>query len=186
MGRRCRPRIRLWLLLAVIGCRPSLEVPPPTKAAPAGAVVTSVRTALEAPPCVPLPSRETEEATRRCPGVGGYALLVHDADARMSVTVLDRDGRQHPLDYWSVITRSFSHLAEQAEWRLRDGVPVALIVPVFASESPDAEVRYLAVARLAPAPVCVTDRIPGGAKGDEVAREAADRSAGRPCAGEVE
>ena len=70
---------------------------------------------------------DSNAATTRCAGVGGYQLLVFDDDARMSIAVLDRAKRQFDLDYWSVITSSFSSLGAKAEWRIiRQGQQIFL------------------------------------------------------------
>jgi hypothetical protein len=130
---------------------------------------------------------ETGATVHRCPGVGGYALLVADDDARMSITVVAPNGTRHPLNYWSVVTRGFSSLGPRAEWRVRGagrGTPSALIVRVNASEEPERPSRvtsYLAVATISPRRVCVTHRIPPSATANAQARLAADRSASAPC-----
>lgn len=127
---------------------------------------------------------ETGATTSRCPGVAGHALLVHDYDARMTVDVVAPDGRTHRLRYSGVITSAFSTLGPRAEWRMRNGDPIALIVRVNAfedPETPDAATSYLAVARITPGEVCVIDRIAPSADANEAARRAADRSASRPC-----
>lgn len=127
---------------------------------------------------------ETGASTSRCPGVGGYQLLVFDDDARMSVAVLDSAKRQFDLDYWSAITPTFSELGKKAEWRVsRQGqqvVPVALIVRVNSSGE-EKPVSYLAVAKITPEQMCVTDRIEPGAQQNERARAAADVAQDKPC-----
>lgn len=127
---------------------------------------------------------ETGATSSRCPGTAGYALLVHDYDARMTVDVVAPGGRTHRLRYSGVITSAFSSLGPRAEWRMRNGAPLALIVRVNAfenSETPDRATSYLAVARLTGREVCVTDRIPPAANANEAARQAADQSASKPC-----
>lgn len=130
---------------------------------------------------------ETGATDHRCPGVAGYALLVADDDARMSITIVAPNGTRHPLNYWSVVTRNFSSLGPRAEWRVRGpgrGTPVALIVRVNANEDPERPSRvtsYLAVASITPRRVCVTHRIPPSTTANEQARRAADRSASAPC-----
>jgi hypothetical protein len=132
--------------------------------------------------------KETGSSVQKCPGVAGYSLLVEDDDARQSVTVLTPDGRRHPLQYWRVVTTAFSTVGDKAEWRVeRKGgkvVPIALIVRVYANENPDApdeRTSYLAVAKITPEKVCVTEKIKGGATANEDARRAADASAAKPC-----
>jgi hypothetical protein len=67
---------------------------------------------------------------------------------------------------------------------MRGGRPIALIVRVNASEDPVDSSRitsYLAVAKITPTEICVTDRIDPAADGNEAARRAADAAASRPC-----
>jgi hypothetical protein len=82
---------------------------------------------------------------RMFPGVAGFRLLVADDDARMSVSVVTPDKKEHALDYWNIITRSFSSLGDRAEWRVvkRKGMitPIALIVRVDSSEQENIEAR---------------------------------------------
>jgi hypothetical protein len=149
------------------------------------AAIRSVYTSLGEAECRLVErNEETGDTTSRCPGTAGYALLVHDYDARMTVDVVAPDGRTHRLRYSGVITSAFSSLGPRAEWRMRNGRPIALIVRVNASENPEAPNRatsYLAVGKITSREACVTDRIPPSANANEAARRAADRSASRPC-----
>jgi hypothetical protein len=147
----------------------------------------SVYTELTEAKCKTIKTGE-EFAVRSCPGVGGYKLLAADDDARGSITVVDPRGKEHPLNYWHVITPAFSYLGDKAEWRVvkKNGkiTPVALIVRVNASENqedPNKKSSYLAVAKITPQQVCVTDKIAPGATANEEARRAADASSSKPC-----
>ena len=157
-------------------------------ALPTGAnAVDSVYTDLAVPPCQKHAEYELG-ATLRCEGPNGYALLVHDDDARVSITVVTPDGKEYDLDYWSVVTRSFSALGPKAEWRLRENAPIALIVRVNAyedGEDPDKVTSYLAVARIDADAVCVTDRIPPMAEQNVRARQAADKASAKSCLDEI-
>jgi hypothetical protein len=128
---------------------------------------------------------ETGATSSRCPGAAGYALLVHDWDARMTVDVVAPGGRTHRLRYSGVITSAFSSLGPRAEWRMREGKPIALIVRVNAfenPETPDRATSYLSVAKITSRETCVTDRIPPTTpNANEAAQRAADQSASRPC-----
>ncbi|HWS89869.1 MAG TPA: hypothetical protein VN282_23075 [Pyrinomonadaceae bacterium] len=146
----------------------------------------SVYTDIAPASCKTVEKQEEEGAYSRqkCAGVGGYTLMVEDDDSRQSVTVISPDGKEHPLNYWQVVTPAFSSLGEKAEWRVEkngDRVrPYALIVRVNASENPekpDQKSSYLAVAKITAAAVCVTDKV----KTNEEARAAADASADKPC-----
>lgn len=156
-----------------------------TSAGDSTATIRSVYTSLAEADCrLVEKDEETGATSSRCPGTAGYALLVHDYDARMTVDVVAPGGRTHRLSYSGVITSAFSTLGPRAEWRMRNGDPIALIVRVNAFEDPAAPTRatsYLAVARITDREVCVTDRIPPSATANEAARQAADLSASRPC-----
>jgi hypothetical protein len=64
-------------------------------------------------------------------------------------------------------------------------VPTAIIVRVVASEreNPDAPKKrsYLAVAKITPERICVTDKIEPAADANQRARRAADGSADKAC-----
>ncbi len=149
----------------------------------------SVYTSLASRDCTTVSTNEEgAQSTQRCPGMGGYGLLVEDADSRMSVTLVAPGGKQHELKYWEVVTTGFSSLGEKAEWRVkrqgRRDVPVALIVRLNASENgehPEKQTSYLVVAKITPGQACVTDKIAPGADANEQARRAADTAASRPC-----
>lgn len=168
-------------------------VPPPPVGAFANAdtgAIHSVYTSLADDDCPVLEAdEESGSSVARCAGVAGYALKVLDGDARVSVDVITPDGREHPLDYWSVITQGFSGLGPRAEWRMRGERPFALIVRVNANETTDEgtmrRVSYLAVAKITSSAICVTDRILPAADANEAARRAAETSAGRPCRTDV-
>jgi hypothetical protein len=136
--------------------------------------------------------KETGSSTQSCPGIAGYKLLVHDDDARQSITVVAPSGKEHPLDFWEVVTHAFSSVGNKAEWlvtRNKGKVsPVALIVRVNASEdsaNPSRLTSYLAVVKITPEQICVTQKIPPGAKANETARRAADSAQAAACLKEV-
>jgi hypothetical protein len=163
--------------LLILGCASLLSAYAP----PAESVYTDLAPAR----CKTVETHEeTGGSVQKCPGVGGYELLVEDDDSRQSVTVVGPDGKRHPLNYWQVITSAFSSLGEKAEWRVEKkggkASPYALIVRVNASENPEnpgQKTSYLAVAKITGDAVCVTDKV----KTNEEARQAADASAGKPC-----
>jgi hypothetical protein len=132
------------------------------------AKATSVYTSLSASSCrVVKTGGETGGSTRRCPGVGGYSLLVLDDDERMSVTIVSPDKKEYPLDYWNVVTGAFSTLGAKAEWRVikEKGkiVPIALIVRVNATIEEDPgkpqKKSILAAAKITPNSACVTEKL---------------------------
>ena len=149
-----------------------------------------IATSLAAPECVTLEvQKEGGNSTQRCPGILGYQLLVLDSDSRMSVTILDPQGRKWPLSYDQVISRSFTSLGPVAQWRVIERSPrgdlMALTIEVNANEDPESGkvTSYWAVAKVAPSGSCVTDRIESGP--NEAARLEAAVAAlkQRPCLG---
>jgi hypothetical protein len=149
----------------------------------------SVYTSLSSKQCKTLKLfKEGEGSIQSCAGIAGYKLLVEEGDLRTTITIVAPNGKKHPLDYWHVVTSAFSTVGEKAEWRVIKSkgklLPTALIVRVNASE--DAEnsekiTSYLAVAKITPQKMCVTDKINPGATQNEEARRAADASATKAC-----
>jgi hypothetical protein len=177
---------------AATGAQAGQTAPPdttlPAFVSPAPGAISSVYTSLEQGCRMIEVDEEAGGSTQRCPGTAGYALKVMEGDLRMSIDVITPDGKAHELSYWSVITHGFSSLGPRAEWRMRGGRPIALIVRVNASENPEDSSQltsYLAVAKITPQEICVTDRISPAPNANEVARAAADRSAGRGCVSEI-
>ena len=124
----------------------------------------------------------------RCRGVAGYALLLSEGDLRQNITVITPKGAKHSLELWDVISGAFSSVGPNAEWRMarQNGklAPVALIVRYNASENPDQPDKlnsYLAVSKITPTEICVTDKILPGPNANEDARRAADTAATKPC-----
>lgn len=124
----------------------------------------------------------------RCRGVAGYSLTLLEGDLRQNIIVNTPKGTKHSLDLWDVISGGFSHIGPKAEWRTmrKNGklVPTALILRYTASEDPEnpsKHTSYLAVAKITPTEICVTDKISPGANANIEARRAADSAATKPC-----
>ena len=155
-----------------------------------GQTNSSVYTPLAEKQCKTIkgPDRETNDYEGRCPGVGGYTLLVTEGDLRQNVTVVTPKGTKHSLELWDVVSGGFSSVGAKAEWRMAKKenklVPVAVIIRYNANddpESPNKQSSYLAVAKITNNEICVTDKIMPGAKANEDARVAADAAATKPC-----
>ena len=123
-----------------------------------------------------------------CPGFDGYSLTLLEGDLRQNIIVGAPDGTKHSLDLWDVISGGFSHVGARAEWRIarQNGqqTPIALIIRYNVSEDadhPDKKTSYLAVAKITPSEICVTDKIPPAPDANQTARIAADNAATKPC-----
>ena len=150
----------------------------------------SVYTSLEAKQCRTIKTETTGagDYEGRCPGVSGYYLTLLEGDLRQNIIVTTPKGAKHSLDLWDVISGGFSSVGPKAEWRLatnnRKQSPVALIIRYNASENPDnpdKHTSYLAVAKITPTEICITDKILPGPNANEAARVAADAAAGKSC-----
>jgi hypothetical protein len=155
-----------------------------------GQTNSSVYTPLAEKQCktVKGPNSQTGDYEGRCRGVGGFSLIVTEGDLRQNVTVVTPEGKKHSLELWDVISGGFSSVGAKAEWRMakQNGKlrPVALIIRYNANEdpeSPNKQSSYLAVTKITPSEICVTDKIMPGPKANEDARRAADASANKPC-----
>ena len=130
---------------------------------------------------------DVEYQEEKCPGLAGYTLLSIYGDQRQSITVVSPQGKEYPLNYWEVITPGMSHVGDKAEWRVvkENGKPVpkALIVRVTTAPhlAGEKKASYLAVAKITPDAICVTDRIEPGPQANDLARQAADAAAKKPC-----
>jgi hypothetical protein len=127
-----------------------------------------------------------------CPGVAGYTLNVRRVEAgQRSIEVVEPNSRRvFALNYQDVITRAMFSLENKVEWRVaaRDGrpMPVALIAGIQAREATanpqNVTTAYIAVAKVTPDQVCVTDRFVKDAQPDDIVRRAADAALDKPCA----
>ncbi len=151
-------------------------------------VLSSVSSSIHVKDCITKLADERLGYRGDCTGVGGYKLVRLEGDLRASVNIVSPDGKQHELNYWSVITGGFSDLEDSAEWRVQKQgdviTPKALIVQVNASENPanSSEITsYLAIAKITANEVCVTDKIKDGPKAVAQARAAADASGNKSC-----
>jgi hypothetical protein len=147
----------------------------------------SVYTSLGEKQCRTITSASSDYEGR-CPGVAGYTLLLTEGDLRQNVTVVTARGTKHSLDLWAVVSSAFSSVGPKAEWRMamQNGklLPVALILRYNANEDPEQPSKlssYLAVSKITPTEICVTDKILPGPKANEEARRAADAAATKPC-----
>lgn len=174
-------RGRAWLpLMVVLACAI-------TAAAQAN---RSVYTPIGDKQCRVIKSAEAgdEGYEARCRGTAGYTLLLSEGDLRQNITVITPQGGKHSLELWDVVSGGFSSVGPKAEWRIatqnKKSMPVALILRYNASEDPDKpdkRTSYLAVTKITPAEICVTDKISPGPTANEDARRAADSARTKPC-----
>jgi hypothetical protein len=117
-----------------------------------------------------------------CPGVSGYKLKLIEGDLRQTLYVITPKKKEHPLRF-SEFYYSFSAIGDKVEWRLKRGVPVALIARynVADPENPEKRTSYLMVVKITKLFSCVTDVVPPGEKQNVTARKLADASSTKAC-----
>ncbi len=174
---------RVYLFIALT----SFSFLPAAQAAP---TISSIYTSLTGKACKTIEANENEGGSYkgRCPGVGGYQLILMEGDIRQTLNVVTPTNHEFPLELWSVVSSGFSTVGEKAEWRVqkKNGkpVPVALIVRFNASENPEKPEQttsYLTVSKITAEHICVTDVIKPQAKANELARTLADTAQDRAC-----
>src|SRR5215211_2516110 len=141
-----RMNLDLSLLQTTVGAalrgRPSVAVAVALFAFATAAAQTnhSVYTPIGEKQCRTIKSHEAGDDgfEARCRGTAGYTLLLSEGDLRQNITVITPQGKEHPLDLWSVVSSGFSSVGPKVEWRIatqnQKSSPVALILRYSASE----------------------------------------------------
>jgi hypothetical protein len=151
---------------------------------------SSVYTSLNTKQCrnIKSPNADEDDLVQKCRGAAGYTLMLSEGDLRQNITVVTPRGVEHSLELWSVVSGGFSTVGPRVEWRLvrQNGKlsPVALIIRYNTSEDaehPNKNISYLAVAKITPTEICITDKISPSSNANTDARRAADRAATKPC-----
>lgn len=131
---------------------------------------------------------ETGSLEKRCGGFGNWSLMVLDDDDRMSVNIVTPDQKQHELNFWWVITPAFSSLGSKAEWRVvkENGIlkPLSLIVRINSTSEQNGKRErrsYLAVSKITETEICVVEKISEQRNANQLARDAAENAAAKPC-----
>lgn len=110
---------------------------------------------------------ETNDVTRRCHGPVGYKLLVVESDDRVSMTIVTPSGNELPLDFWKLVTPTFSTLGPAVEWRTRtknsktDVVGLVVRVDTFNQSDVTKPQPYsvMVAARISPSATCITSLV---------------------------
>jgi hypothetical protein len=149
----------------------------------AGAQNRSVYTSTNTKACRTIESNPDEAGwyRGRCKGVGGYTLELTEGDLRQNLIVITPGKKEHDLQLTSYYPR-FSAVGEKVEWRVKKGVPVALIARYNVSKDDEGgNISYLMISKIGKKESCVVDVIEPGSRQNERARDAADAAAGKPC-----
>ncbi|GGJ48506.1 hypothetical protein [Deinococcus roseus] len=148
--------------------------------------LSSVYTSLNSKDCKTL-EQETEEGEfihQLCPGVGKYRLDFTEGDLRSNVKVQHPSGQLSDLDLIAKVSSGFSSVGPKAEWRMKKGIPVALILRYNASENPeDGSIitSYLVVSKITSTSACVVGILKPQQNQNVLARKLADQAQQKPC-----
>lgn len=146
--------------------------------------ITSIYTSTKTSACRTIESSAegTGSYVGECKAPAGYKVQLVEGDIRQTLNVITPARKKFELNFWAFYS-SFSSIGEKIEWRMKGGVPVALIARYNVSNPEDSQksVSYLMVAKIGKNENCVTDVIKPSSKQNEQAREAADRVAAAPC-----
>lgn len=150
----------------------------------AAAQNTSVYTSTSTRACKTIESSSKEAGyyRGRCPGAGGYKLELIEGDIRQTLNVITPAKKKFELNFWQY-NGNFSAIGDKVEWRLRKGVPVAIIARFNVADASGATKgsSFLIVSRVSPQESCVVDIIEPVAKQNEKARASADAASGKQC-----
>lgn len=145
---------------------------------------TSIYTSTRAESCRTIESNPDEGGSYEgeCRGVAGYKLRLMEGDLRQALDVITPGKKRFELIKWGMFG-GFSVIGDKAEWRMKGGVPVALIARYSVANTEDStkSKSYLIVSKIGAKSSCVTDIVDPMAKQNEKARELADTAASRPC-----
>jgi len=122
---------------------------------------------------------EAGYSSSECPGLGGFALRLINADARQNLFVKTPSGDEHSLRLSEAAGSGFSRIGERIEWRGtmegRTFKPDAIVLRYYVVEGEGAEeTAYLLPVKLTSGPPCVADRFAPGQDQSKQARRAAD------------
>jgi hypothetical protein len=166
-------RITIALLILII-----------TAGLPAIAQNKSVYTSTRAEACRTIRS-DTEDVGSyegECRGVAGYKLRIMEGDLRQALDVITPGKKRFELIKWGMFG-GFSVVGAKVEWRIKAGVPIALIARYIVSDSEDPrkDKSYLIVSKISRSMACATDIVEPMPKQNEKARELADASSAKSC-----
>jgi hypothetical protein len=144
---------------------------------------TSVYTPTSDKICKAQKSPEYGDYVGICPGTAGYKIELIEGDLRQTLNIISPNKKKQELNLTSFYS-GFSAVGEKLEWRIKKGVPVALIARYNVADPEGVKEKgtsYLMVAKISKSQSCVTDVVYPGPKQNEEARRLADAAASKPC-----
>jgi hypothetical protein len=117
-----------------------------------------------------------------CAGTGGYKVQLVEGDIRQTLNIIAPRRKKFELNFWNYFG-AFSSIGEKIEWRVKGGIPVALIARynVADPEGTGKGISYLMVSKIGTDMSCVTDIVKPSPTQNAEARRSADGAATREC-----
>jgi hypothetical protein len=148
------------------------------------AQVKSVYTSTNTKACRTISSNPDEAGSYEgeCRGVGGYKVRLLEGDLRQSITLVTPKKKKQELNFWQQYS-GFSSIGEKIEWRVKKGVPIALIARYNVASGDDStkNTAYLLVSKISATGSCVTDVVQPSTSQNAEARRLADIASTKPC-----
>ena len=115
-----------------------------------------------------------------CSGVGGYRLALDEDKDRQLVAIVAPSGKTYDAGFGP---DAYNSLGKTAEWRVRNGKPIALIIRIDEKNESGGEFAHsgLAVSKITRSTACVVATVSSGKNWRVKARKLADSSASKPC-----
>lgn len=115
-----------------------------------------------------------------CGGVGGYRLALEEDKDRQLIAIVTPSGKTSDAGFGP---DAYNSLGKTAEWRVRNGKPIALIIRIDERNESGGEVAHsgLAVSKITSSTVCLVATVSVGKNQTAQARKLADNSATKPC-----
>ena len=117
---------------------------------------------------------------KMCSGIGGYRLALDEDKDRQLIAIVAPSGKTSDAGFGP---DAYNSLGKTAEWRVRNGKPIALIIRIDERNESGGEVAHsgLAVSKITPSTACVGATVNSGKNWRVQARKLADNSASKPC-----
>jgi len=150
----------------------------------ASAQIKSVYTSLDNKHCKTMnpvnDSLGVYKYNKICSGVGGYRLALDENKDRQLVAIVAPSGKTSDAGFGP---DAYNSLGKTAEWRVRNGKPIALIIRIDERNDSGGEIAHsgLAVSKITPSTACLVATVDSGKNWKERARKLADNSASKPC-----
>lgn len=115
-----------------------------------------------------------------CGGAGGYRLALEEDKDHQWIAIVAPTGKTSDAGFGP---DAYNSLGKTAEWRVRNGRPIALIVRIDERNESGGTITHsgLAVSKITRSTACVIATVDSSKNSRAQARKLADSSASKPC-----